>query len=291
MMSFTATKSQSGRHRGFTLVEMLVVIGIIILLIGILLPAINIAYTHAVRNRMALDIQSISTALEAYKGDARSYPQLDYSDTNGIMKAAYPASVLLCRCLIGPGSAAEDGTAGPGFTQVPNGQVYGPYLEVGKFKLVYDPVLGTSTPNNNYIADRYNHPILYFRANLSADPTTNKGYVNYVNNTTGPYPMYNLWDDAGSAANPALVWTIDGATTTKALERMCMMLGDVNNNQIIDGSEQAFTKTPYLLWSAGPDEVFGIDLSGTGNNNSQPASLPTLASRVPAVDDATNFKQ
>src|ERR1022692_3073782 len=108
-LSTPPTKSRSSRARGFTLVEMLVVIGIIVLLIGILAPALNIAYNHSIRNRMAMDIQSIAVALEAYKADMRDYPQLDYTDTSGIMKAAYPASVLLCRTLLAPGTADEDG--------------------------------------------------------------------------------------------------------------------------------------------------------------------------------------
>ena len=142
---------------GFTLVEMLVVIGIIILLIGILLPAINIAYSHAVRNRMALDIQSISAALEAYKNDQRMYPTLDYNDTttsnssaspqtSGIMTAAYPGSVLLCRALIAPGNLSQDGAIGPGFTNLPSGQVYGPYVDPTRFKIVIDPQIGGSDP-------------------------------------------------------------------------------------------------------------------------------------------------
>src|ERR1700722_5023412 len=95
MLSTPPTNSHLRRSSGFTLVEMLVVIGIIVLLIGILAPALNIAYTHAIRNRMQLDIQSISAALEVYNGDMHGYPTLDYTDTAGVMSAAYPGSVLL----------------------------------------------------------------------------------------------------------------------------------------------------------------------------------------------------
>ncbi|HET6248088.1 MAG TPA: prepilin-type N-terminal cleavage/methylation domain-containing protein, partial [Tepidisphaeraceae bacterium] len=177
----TATNRQARRIHGFTLVEMLVVIGIIVLLIGILAPALNIAYTHSIRNRMMLDIQSMSTALEAYKSDMRIYPTLDYNDTSGVMTAAYPASVLLCNALIAPLPKGFDGTDGPGFTTVPNGQVYGPYLEPSRFKLVADPAY----TSRFFIADRYNHPILYFLANKAANIHGPNGYVNYVNPTSG----------------------------------------------------------------------------------------------------------
>lgn len=317
-LSTHPTKSRIARSGGFTLVEMLVVIGIIVLLIGILAPALNIAYTHAVRNRMALDIQSIATALEAYKSDMRDYPQLDYTDTasfagnpqqasTGIMTAAYPASVLLCRALLAPGTAIEDGAGTPdstgsetnppekpglGFRIIPHGQVYGPYLEASRFKMVQDPVLGasgTNDPNAFFIADRYGHPILYFKAFAAANPRGPGGVFVGTWTGTGQRPMYNLADDSGSATNPALVWATDTSGTANALIRMSLMLGEQQGTGILTGNEQPYTTQAYLLWSAGPDEVFGVNVDGTNNNNIKP-TIQTLASQVPNCDDDFNFK-
>ena len=65
-----------GGRRGFTLVELLVVITIITVLMALLLPAVGAAYRKGQRSRMALDLQTISTALEAYRQDHADYPRV-----------------------------------------------------------------------------------------------------------------------------------------------------------------------------------------------------------------------
>src|SRR4051812_7886736 len=73
--SMTHRAESPRRSAGFTLVELLVVIGIIMTLAAILLPALNTAYRNATRARMAGDLQAIVTALEAYKADFGDYPR------------------------------------------------------------------------------------------------------------------------------------------------------------------------------------------------------------------------
>lgn len=301
-------ESHSRRRSGFTLVEMLVVIGVIVMLVGILLPAVNKAYTYAVRSHMQQNIQSIKSALESYKTDHSNYPLIDYTDTQ-LATANYAGAVVLCWALVAPGNTAQDGSGNyssgtdlpaPGFSIVPKGQVYGPYLMVDNFKLMTDagmttnvpgPYPPTSPPNepNWYLSDRYGHPILYFKANKSAD-IYNTNYPGFVadwtpSNSANPAPLYNLHDNEGSATYPALWWAGE-ASNANALIRMRLMLGDLNANGMIDkttaGAQEVPTTTePYLIWSAGPNEIFGVDVS-SGN-------LPLEASYVPSCDDATSF--
>ena len=62
------------RRCGFTLVELLVVIGIIILLVGILLPVVNGARRAAWNAASAQQISRLTAAIEAYSQDFRAYP-------------------------------------------------------------------------------------------------------------------------------------------------------------------------------------------------------------------------
>ncbi len=73
------------RHRilgfkGFTLVELLVVVAIIALLLGILLPALNRARIKARQTTCATRIRSVATASKAYLNDFRaSYPHASWA--------------------------------------------------------------------------------------------------------------------------------------------------------------------------------------------------------------------
>ncbi|MDB5332186.1 MAG: hypothetical protein JWP03_3337 [Phycisphaerales bacterium] len=240
MTSSIPTKARRLR-RGFTLVEMLVVIGIILLLIGIALPMINRTYKNAVRTRMAADLQVISMGLEAYKGDHRDYPRL--LPDPAIDKSQARGAELLCWALVGPGNATtdtngpHDGADGLGFrVRGTSGQVYGPYIATGRFKISVIGLAtapGTTLPTIN---DRYNHPILYFPAGVGADPQA--AFV--TNGTTGARPMYNQSDNS-----------------IVPLEAMQHFLGDLSHDGKIGLNESAAFTGPYLLWSPGTDEQYG----------------------------------
>jgi prepilin-type N-terminal cleavage/methylation domain-containing protein len=117
--------------RGFTLVEMLVVISIIIVLMALLLPAIGKVYKSAQRTAIANDLQAIATALEAYKKDFNDYPRVQYAPGMTTTDPQRPnpmtGAQVLCWALIGPAGKTDltnppatsrlmqDGADGPGF--------------------------------------------------------------------------------------------------------------------------------------------------------------------------------
>jgi prepilin-type N-terminal cleavage/methylation domain-containing protein len=101
-MNFSALRQLklSRRRDGFTAIELLVTIGIIVLLAGLLLPMIVKAVRSGSRARTSADLSAIDIGLDAYKGDFGTYPTVDTAGTG---------FAVLGKTMIGP---FGDGMAG-----------------------------------------------------------------------------------------------------------------------------------------------------------------------------------
>jgi prepilin-type N-terminal cleavage/methylation domain-containing protein len=262
-------------RRGFTLVELLVVVGIIVLLVGILLPTIMRSYRQADRTRTASDLNAIAVALDAYKADFGDYPRFLHNrnaPANELDASTERGARLLAKALVGPGPMVRlnpptddgaDGADGPGFRTArgglddgsnggtagdgipdgtdPAGKVWGPYLAPDRFKF-------SASDHTAKLLDRDGSAILYYPAAFKTAPkldtASGEPYVATRDATAGTAaqrPMFNAWDNSGLAAEQKLRW----------------FLGDLNANGRIDSGEQARFTGAYLLWTAGADGGYG----------------------------------
>src|SRR5204862_1213984 len=73
------------RYTGFTLIELVVVFGLILVLTGLVLSTVGYARKKGPRARAETEIAAMSAALESYKADNAAYPRnsttTQYTDT------------------------------------------------------------------------------------------------------------------------------------------------------------------------------------------------------------------
>ncbi|GAH47313.1 unnamed protein product [marine sediment metagenome] len=90
---------QSNKKAAFTIVELLVVMSIIMVLMGILLPAFNRAKRYARKVRQTAQFKSIDVGLELYRNEFESYPPSDGEDAGG--DNHYPGAMKLAEAMMG----------------------------------------------------------------------------------------------------------------------------------------------------------------------------------------------
>jgi prepilin-type N-terminal cleavage/methylation domain-containing protein len=118
-------------RRGFTLIEMLVVIAIISILAGLTLSALSTARTHSKISLTTATIKTLEAAMENYYTDFQDFPP-SLGDNQGLR-----GSANLWHCLT---TTKKDG----------------PYLKSGDFNTATDDL------GDVRILDAWNRPIRYF---------------------------------------------------------------------------------------------------------------------------------
>jgi prepilin-type N-terminal cleavage/methylation domain-containing protein len=151
--------------RGFTLLELLIVLGILSVLLGLLYPTISKAQEIIRRNRTRDRIREISLALEAFKKDFGQYPPSKDAPLSTRSGAGNLMYYLLGPAGTGWGVEAGGGMPFPG--QRPQ-RSYPPYLTPDESLLVYRNqqiagIVDAFDPAGD-ILGKLRGRILYFRA-------------------------------------------------------------------------------------------------------------------------------
>jgi prepilin-type N-terminal cleavage/methylation domain-containing protein len=176
-----AGHSSFSAKSAFTLIEMVVVLGLILVLTGLVLSTVGYARKKGARARAETEIAAMSAACENYKADNGIYPR-DASSTDlldargsGDPSAYQSASLSLYNVLFGATAGSRTNTGARSY-------------------FVF-------RPNMLFPADQ-TQPVLYIQ-----DPFGNSyGYSTIqaaTSNTTKGYnPTFDLWSTAGLTTNP-----------------------------------------------------------------------------------------
>jgi prepilin-type N-terminal cleavage/methylation domain-containing protein len=253
------------RRSGFTLVEMLAVIGIIVLLVGILLPTIMSARRNAERNAVRMELQTIALALEAYKADFGDYPRppndkRKYRVLAWALIGPYGTTAGLATDPLNSSKPIVDGADGPGFRTVwdpatqKGSKVWGPYLAADKFRVATKEVNldFPTTPLDLWwdILDRYGSPIEYFPRWRNYQAGSNLFGTVVPTPPATPNAVYDFqqqWQKDPTQP-PSGVLSPNPQTAVNYLRKA---LGDDDLNDVINAKETIRETPPFLLLSRG----------------------------------------
>ncbi len=271
---------QSNRKAAFTIIELLTVMSIIVILIGVLVPALNNVRKYAKKVKQLAQFHSIEAAIELFNNENDGYPSSGSLDGAG---QPYCGAMKLCEAMMGrdllgfhPNSIFRaDGldSAGVAPVYLPTRDNLkarmGPFLQfdnANAYRLGADIYgIGQTAPfqeNAFVLCDVYTRdmrtgiklgmPILYYKAdtsnnlhdpNLAPTPSDSMGNI------------YNYWD------NHALVslgkpWEDASKTTTHSLANPARFYRNTRNYQITT-VRRPFRTDSYILISAGFDGEYG----------------------------------
>jgi prepilin-type N-terminal cleavage/methylation domain-containing protein len=170
--------------RAFTLIELILVLGIITVLTGLVLSTVGYARKKAALTRAETEIAAMSAAIENYKADNAVYPR--DNATNGYTDA------LDAKQNLDPTRSVYKNASLYLFTQLSGLDQNQTPITGAKTYFTFKPSMLDTSPGTTTvidIRDPFGNSYGYSTAN-QADP--NKGYN----------PTFDLWSTAGVAASP-----------------------------------------------------------------------------------------
>ncbi len=87
-----------GKRCGFTIIEMLTVLSIIVILISLLVPSLGAAKRFAREVRQKAQFRAIGAGLDMFNGDELAYPDSGRYDPTGV---EYCGAIKLCEAMVG----------------------------------------------------------------------------------------------------------------------------------------------------------------------------------------------
>ena len=272
---------QARQSRAFTIVELLTVMSIIVILIGLLVPALNKVKRYAMKVKQTAQLHSIGTAIELFSNEFDGYPPSGALDE---MDQPYCGAMKLCEALMGQDLLGFhsnsvfrlDGMDATGtfalYPPNPNAANLsarqGPYLQAEsangyRLEAIYGTDVSPFLPETFVMCDVYERqmesgrktgmPILYYKANTANN-------LHDPNNLPTPVDsmgqIYNYWD------NHALVglgkpWESgSGAQAQHALIDPLRFYRNTRSDKIVT-TFRPYRPDTFILLSAGYDGEYG----------------------------------
>ncbi len=145
--------------RGFTMVEMVTVIGVILILVALLLPVLRTVRNNATKTKVQAMIQTLSVALKAYETDWGCFPSvagITLCPASPTLAQRQAASRVLYFCLNTAFRAGVSTTAPTGASSgtITPSKTAGPYLDLTSKDY-------TGTGAGIYVVDAWGQPFAY----------------------------------------------------------------------------------------------------------------------------------
>lgn len=269
---------KSREKAAFTIIELLTVMSIIVILIGLLVPALNMAKRYAKMVRQKAQFHAMDAAIELYSNEFDGYPPSGAMDPTG---QAFCGAMKLCETMMGQDLMGlhtssvfrRDGMDSTGtrllYPTPPSADNLkarkGPYLpseSVSAYRLarIYDDP-GPFLPESFVLCDVYTRqmrtgekigmPILYYKANTANslhDPNTAPTRADSKGN------IYNYWDnqDLIALGKP---WEAGELSAHKLLDPVRFYRNTRSDK--ITTTSRPFRVDSYILISAGFDGEYG----------------------------------
>jgi competence protein ComGC len=266
-----AVRRKSGNKKAFTIIELLTIMSIIIILIGMLVPALNRVKRFAKRVRQKDQFHAIDVALDLFNAEWDGYPPSSAWDTASIPQP-YCGAMKLCEALLGQDLL--------GFH--PNSQFLSSGLDaIGNELYPMNPALGPSTVD----AQQYRHNLRTRKGTYLPVASAN---ANKLKHLYGAVPagktglegeryvicdVYNLVDlradptdptdsTSGQAGLPVLYYRADVSKIVHDWSQPGLSIYNILDN---DGLVQLGIPFDKRFWH--PIDIRGMDTSDGGKSN------------------------
>jgi len=268
----TRTGARPRPRAGFTLVELLVVMGIIGLLIGLLIPAVNAAI---VATRVAATkniIEGLDTAIQAFRTDWGCFPPSSRSRSQASDAVDTGGTQNLVYYLLGP-SSGSSGTVGWGGASgaAPFGGkatgVYPPYYRGDSRYLSGGMVSDALQPQKL---------IFYYRA----EPALATSSVPLFATSDCPAPT-----TSGSGGTGTISDSKDTFKSQAQFELLCKKPRPGGS-----ATDTDWVRKDYILISCGPDRYWGPVTTTVSGTTTTVTAVEQVSQMADAnCDDITNF--